>query len=482
MTRAARAMLWTAAEAAAATGGRTDGEWWAGGVSIDSRTIESGDLFVALQGPTFDGHDYVVDAFDQGAAAAVVHRPVTGLGDATRMLAVADTMAALQGLATYARKRTAARIAAVTGSVGKTGTKEFLRLCLEPQGRVSASHGNLNNQWGLPLSLARMPAETDFGVFELGMNRPGEIEPLSRLSRPHAALVTTVEPAHTEFFESLDRIADAKAEIFTGVEAGGTAILNLDNTYFERLEAAARRAGIENVLSFGVDDAAWARLVAVQLDGDGSRIEAEIGGRRIEFRIGVPGRHWVINALGMLATVEALGADCERAAAELAHVRGLAGRGAQQEIAIAGDSFVLIDESYNASPASMAAAVAVLGHARPRKGGRRIAVLGDMLELGAQSEALHAGLVDPLIDARVDLAFTAGQYMAALWERLPAAMRGGHASTAQKLVPLVQAAVQPGDIVMIKGSLGSRTSLIVDALFELEHAAANAPPRAVNGE
>jgi UDP-N-acetylmuramoyl-tripeptide--D-alanyl-D-alanine ligase len=465
-------VLWTAADAAAATRGRVRGEWIATGVSIDSRSVAPGDLFIAIQGPTHDGHAFVADAIAAGAAAAVISRPaetLDGTYDPQKLLLVSDTMTALEDLGRAARARTSARIAGVTGSVGKTSTKEALKLVLgviAGADNVTATQGNLNNHWGLPLSLARMPIDTAFGVFEMGMNHPGEISPLSRMCRPHAAVITTVAETHSAFFKFLADIADAKAEIFDGVEPGGVAILNRDNPMYAHLASAARRQDCR-IVSFGADEDADWRLLDINLHADCSEVRVGFRGTQLDFSLGVPGRHMALNILAVLAAVDALDADVAVAAEALAGMRSIAGRGERHDVRLPGGTFKLIDESYNASPTSMRAAVEVLGNAEPDAGGRRVAVLGDMLELGQQAEKLHVSMLGPLRDAGVDLVFTAGQYMAALWDALPANMRGGHACTAEKLVPIVSAAVAPGDVVMVKGSLGSRTRQIVDALLTL---------------
>ena len=316
--------LWTSAEAAEVTGGSATGVWAAGGVSIDSRTAEPGDLFVAIRGPENDGHDYVRAALSAGAAAAVVHRRPDGVGADAPLLLVDDTLDALTALGRRGRDRGTARVAAVTGSAGKTGTKEALRHALAGQGAVAASAASYNNLWGVPLSLARMPPGSAFGAFEVGMNHAGEIAPLSRLIRPHVAVITNVEAAHIAFFPSLEAVADAKAEIFEGVEPGGACVLNRDNMFFDRLRASAARRPDLRIVSFGLSDAdAAAREVS--LDEEGSDVAAEICGRRIAYRVALPGRHWVLNSLAVLAAVEALGADAEEAAAQPAIPRAAAG-------------------------------------------------------------------------------------------------------------------------------------------------------------
>ena len=304
--------LWTAREAAAATGGLSATDWAATGVSIDTRGISAGELFVALRGPNHDGHDFVGTALARGAAAAMVDREIPGLPAAAPLLRVADALAGLAALGVAARQRTGARILAVTGSVGKTGTKEALRLALAAAGRTFASAGGLNNHWGAPLSLARMPPDTDYGVFELGMNHPGEIAILTRLVRPHIAVITAAEPAHLGFFPSLEAIADAKAEIFLGLEPGGIAVLNRDNPYFAHLAASAVRAGAAEVIGFGTHPKAAVRLLDCVLGPRGSTIEAALPGGVLHFALPVPGRHWVMNSLAVLAAAGAVGADPRR--------------------------------------------------------------------------------------------------------------------------------------------------------------------------
>ncbi len=473
--------LWTAAEAVAATGGRTDGDWSATGVSIDSRTVEPGDLFVAIQGPNFDGHSFVADALANGAAAVMVSKRPGSDVAASKILVVDDCLEALRALGGAARGRSRARIIAVTGSVGKTGTKEALRLTLGRHHTVHANPGSLNNHWGLPLTLARLPREADYGVFEMGMNHPGEIRPLSRLARPHVALITTVEPVHSEFFDTVEQIADAKAEIFEGVEAGGAAVLNRDNPHFDRLAAKALAAGIKRILSFGHHPEANVRALTAQGGPDGSDVEAVLGSNALTYRIGIPGAHWVSNSLAVLATVWAADGDVAAAAEALAEMEAPKGRGQCHRITLPDGMLELIDESYNASPVSMNAAFAALGQIRPAGEGRRIAVLGDMLELGANSPALHAALADPLESHGIDLVFTAGADMASLWDALPKSLRGGHATDSETLAPIVLAALRPGDVVMVKGSAGSRMGRIVEAIRELGRGGNGNPRKAAVG-
>jgi UDP-N-acetylmuramoyl-tripeptide--D-alanyl-D-alanine ligase len=470
------APLWTSAEAAAATGGTSTRDWAATGVSIDSRTVKKGDLFVALAGPNFDGHDFIQAAIASGAAAAVASRRPPALSAEAPLLMVSDTMAALEALGRAARSRSAARFAAVTGSVGKTGTKEALRLVLSTDGPTAASEGNLNNQWGAPLSLARMPRGARYGVFELGMNHAGEIAPLSRLVRPHVAAITTVEPAHLEFFASVEAIADAKAEIFLGVERGGAAVLNRDNPHFERLAVAARKAGVQRIVTFGEDPRAEARLLSCRLEAEASAVEAEILGARVSYRIPMPGRHIVQNSLAVLAAAALLGMEAQAAATALAGLPPMKGRGARVSIQTPQGPLTLIDESYNASPAAMRAAIAVLGRIPAGKGGRRIAVLGDMRELGVDADRLHAELATALAAAGVDLLFCCGTHMRVLAEAAAAQMPVEHAADSAALLPRVLSAVGAGDVVLVKGSLGSRMAPIVDAVKGLGRGA-----RAANG-
>ena len=435
------------------------------GVSIDSRSLNKGDLFIALVGPNADGHRHVADALAKGAAAAVVAHAPTGLPAGVPLIKVDDTQAALERLGQAARARSAARIAAITGSVGKTSTKEMLAAVLAAQAPTHWAAASYNNQWGVPLSLARMPRAAGYGVFELGMNHAGEIAALTRQVRPEVAIITTIEAAHLEFFSSIEEIADAKAEIFLGMGPDGTALLNADNPMHDRLAAAARVAGLRRILSFGTGTNCDIRLISVTPVAEGSDVEAEILGRRLAYRLSLPGRHLAMNSLAVLGATQLLGADVELAARALATLPGLAGRGRQQKIAVQGGEAVLIDESYNASPAAMHAAFAVLEAARPGASGRRIAVLGDMRELGEQAPALHAALAEPLLAAHADLVYTAGPLMRHLHDALPASLQGAWRANAAELLPLLVDGLRQGDIVTVKGSLGSRMADIVKPLM-----------------
>jgi UDP-N-acetylmuramoyl-tripeptide--D-alanyl-D-alanine ligase len=456
--------LWTAAEAAAATGGSNAADWLATGVSIDSRSLAAGDLYVALRGPNHDGHDFVGAALERGAVAALVDRELPSIGATAPLLRVTDTLAGLAALGAAARDRSRAQIVAITGSVGKTGTKEALRLALSACGPTYASAGGLNNHWGAPLSLARLPPEAAYATFELGMNHPGEIAVLSRLVRPHIAVITTVEPAHLGFFPSIEAIADAKAEIFHGLEPGGVAILNRDNPHYARLASAATRDGAAEVVGFGAHPDAAVRLIDCVLDSRGSTVEAALAGSVVRFRLPLPGRHWVINALAVLAAARAAGADVGRAAAALAALEALPGRGRRHEVEWRGATLTVLDESYNASPAAMRAALAVLGGTEPGSGARRLAVLGDMLELGGASERLHRELAEPIEAAKVDRVFLVGHAMTALHRALPQGKRGGLWQSTDDAIPALLHFLEPGDVVTVKGSRSMRVSAIVERL------------------
>ena len=435
------------------------------GISIDSRTIAPGEAFFAIAGDRHDGHDFVTAVLDKGAGLAVVAAEKRAALPANApLLVVADVLEALRDLARAARARSNAKIAAITGSVGKTSTKEALRLALRADGETHASSASFNNHWGVPLSLARMPETARYGVFEIGINHPGEITPLTWLVRPHVAVVTAVEPVHLEFFDGIAGIADAKAEIFLGVEPGGAAVLNRDNPYFARLKRRATQACIAHIVGFGEHARAQARLIKCVVQPDGSTVEADILGNRVAYRIGAPGRHLVLNSLAVLAAASLLGADLALGALALAQQTPAPGRGVRLPIEVPGGTALLIDESYNANPTSMRAALALLGDAPLGPRGRRIAVLGDMLELGPAGADLHRELAAPIAAHTIDLVFCAGPLMAALWEALPANRRGAYAATAEDLEAEVAGALRAGDAIMVKGSLGSRMGPIVKSL------------------
>lgn len=459
--------LWTVDAMAEAMRARREGPLpqAVGGISIDSRTLTPGDAFFAISGDNRDGHAFVDAALKAGAGLAVVSNAKrdTLAADAP-LLVVDDVLDALRDLARASRARLKGKVIAVTGSVGKTSTKEALRLVLSREGETHASAASYNNHWGVPLSLARCPADARFAVFELGMNHAGEIGPLSRMVQPDIAIITTIAPVHLEHFASVDGIADAKAEIFEGLVEDGIAILNRDNDYFNRLCDRALDARVSRVVSFGEEAGADAHLIKCVLQPDVSTVQARILGDDVTYKLGAPGKHLVMNSLAVLAAAKLAGADLAIAALALADFEPASGRGTRIALDIPGGGALLIDESYNANPVSMAAAIALLGQAKPGPRGRRIAVLGDMLELGEQSAALHAALVQPIVDHAVELVFCAGPAMRNLWEALPSSRRGGYANDSTALEPQVLDAVSGGDVIMIKGSFGSKMTPIVKAL------------------
>jgi UDP-N-acetylmuramoyl-tripeptide--D-alanyl-D-alanine ligase len=446
--------LWTHSEAETATCGQASHAFSVNGLSIDTRTIKEGDLFVALKGDNRDGHDFVRAAFDAKAAAALVtHTPdgVTG-----PLLTVGHTQRGLEDLARAARSRSNAKIIAVTGSAGKTTTKEILAVACNALGRTHASAASYNNHWGVPLSLASLPRDAEFGIFEVGMNHFGELRNLVSFVRPHVALVTTIAPAHLEFFGNCESIADAKSEIFEGLLPGGAALIPADSPYAERLKARARQAQVSTIIGFGITGES--KLLSFTPDGEGMRVKADILGRAVDCFVGAPGAHIAQNVVGALTAVALLEGDVLNAAAALRNFTALKGRGAR----FAANGIAVIDESYNANPASMAAALALLGGAS----GRKIAVLGDMLEMGEGGIAHHAGLAEPIAANNVDLVFASGAQMKALWDALPAKSRGAYAETSSVLLPQVLGALKPGDTVLVKGSNGAKMSVIIEALKE----------------
>jgi UDP-N-acetylmuramoyl-tripeptide--D-alanyl-D-alanine ligase len=435
------------------------------GISIDSRTIAPGEAYFAIKGDVHDGHDFVEAAIKNGGGVAVVaqsHR--AKFSDDLPLLVVPDVLAGLVDLAKASRARSAAKIIAVTGSVGKTSTKEALRTVLQAQGKTHASAASFNNHWGVPLSLARCPESAQFAIFEIGMNHAGEIEPLVKLVRPHLAIVTTVEPVHLEFFSGIEAIADAKAEIFTGLGPDGAAILNIDNSQFARLSAKAKASGVSRIVTFGENEKADARLLNVALHGEWSAIHADLIGHDVTYKVGVPGRHMAMNSLAVLAAAMLAGADLALSALALAAFQPAAGRGVRQTLGLPGGTATLIDESYNANPASMAAAMSVLGQIAIGPRGRRIAVLGDMLELGPKGDELHRGLAAAIAANKIDVIYCCGPLMHELWDALPSAKKGGYAESSAKLESQIVAGIRAGDAITVKGSLGSRMKLIVTAL------------------
>lgn len=436
------------------------------GISIDSRTCDTGDAFFAIHGDRFDGHDFVDAALQKGAAIAVVERHRFEGRTGGPFLLVDDPLRAMERLATAARMRSRAVIIAVTGSVGKTGTKEALRTVFQQFGKTHASQDSFNNHWGVPLTLARLSHDIEYAIFEIGMNHAGEIEPLVKLVRPHIAIITTVAAAHLEFLGSVEAIADAKAEIFLGIEPGGTAILNRDNAYFDRLVVAAQKAGIQHVISFGEEEHADVHLQKIVLLDNCSTVAASVMGVPVSYRVGVAGRHHVQNSAAVLTSAVVAKVDLARAALMLATLQAPKGRGKRHMLNGGGAPLLLIDESYNANPESMRAALSTLAKTSVLDRGRRIAVLGDMLELGDKSVDLHAELAPFICQSNIDKVFCSGPDMWALWSALPANFRGGYGKDVDDLKPGLLAALGPGDALMIKGSLGSRMGKLVNAVLK----------------
>ena len=456
--------LWTSDEVAKALSPvEMSGAFEASGVTFDSRAVGKGDLFFAMTGENTDGHGFVADALSRGAAAAIVSRDVPEAKG--NLVKVADTMKALVALGHAGRTRSNARVASVTGSVGKTSTKDALRAMLSAQAPTSASAASFNNHVGVPISLARLPREARYGVFELGMNHPGEIEPLARQVEAHVGVITNVGPAHIGHMGSEEAIADEKASLFAGMRPGAVAVLNRDNRHYRRLVDRAKGFGVSRIVAFGKDAAADARLVACDLQDTGSTVVANLHGRRIEYRLGAAGEHQVLNSLAALAVVEALGADVLKAAATLAEVKATPGRGARRRLKFGAGTIELLDESYNANPASMAAMLAVLARTEPAPGGRRLLAMGDMRELGEDADAFHAGLATAVAASGASQVFLCGPHMQALWSKLAAAQKGTHRPDSASLAGEVAAALKAGDVIAVKGSLGSKMKNVVDAIL-----------------
>jgi UDP-N-acetylmuramoyl-tripeptide--D-alanyl-D-alanine ligase len=464
--------IWTSTEAEKATGGKSTCKWKATGVSIDSRKIEPGDLFIAIPGEKFDGHDFVKDALKKGAAAAVVTRIPDGVSKDAPLLVVNYIMTALQDLGKFSRNRMRGKVIGVTGSVGKTSTKEMLALSFKGQGKVYFTEGNLNNHYGLPLSLARMPAKTDFGIFEIGMNHAGEISPLSKMARPDVAIITTVEAVHLEFFKSVEEIAHAKAEIFDGMGAQQgfekseskkcTAVLNYDNPYYKLLKERAKAAGIKKIVSFGDAKGADFRIKDYAEKNGKGRIVLDADGQKMEYKLGITGKHQAHNSAGVLAVVEAAGGDLEKATKNLAKFEAKPGRGKIYDINYKGKSVTIIDDCYNASPASVAAALDKLGNMKAA--GRKIAVLGDMFELGDTAAQLHKDVSKKLVENHIDLLFTAGDLTLNLYKAIPEGMRGGNAPDSGTLGAILAKTLQTGDVLLVKGSRGMRMENVINFL------------------
>jgi len=469
--------LWTAQEAATATGGRATTDWQAHGVSIDTRTLQAGDLFVALSAAR-DGHDFVQMALDKGAAAALVTHVPEGVPADAPLLIVPDVLAGLEAMGQAARARSDACVLAITGSVGKTSAKEMARIVLSRQGKTHAAEASYNNHWGVPLTLARMPADTEFAVIEIGMSNPGEIEPLAKLARPHVAMITTVAAAHLEAFDDITGIAVEKASIFHGLEPNGTCIFNtdIDAASLGKVSAAAAP---HRAVRVGSDPDNSFRLADVQLAEGKTLVRAEVDTLGpLMFKLNTAGRHFAANGLGILAAAQAMGADPVQAAMDLGHWQPPAGRGTLEQVTTdpaRQETVALLDDAFNANPTSMTAALEVLASYTPVDNvghvvkGRRVAILGDMLELGADEAAMHAAIAtDPHMDA-VHLVHCAGPRIKALYDALPEGKRGQYHATAQDLAAQTTRLVDAGDVVLVKGSKGSKVSLVVDAIRKLGH-------------
>ncbi|WP_426122698.1 UDP-N-acetylmuramoylalanyl-D-glutamyl-2,6-diaminopimelate--D-alanyl-D-alanine ligase [Pararhizobium sp. PWRC1-1] len=473
--------LWTTSDLMAAMHGRPRGNLPEGitGISIDSRSLGKGEAFFAIKGDRVDGHDYAGIALANGATLLVVSEAkIPALGRLNGpMIVVDDVLEAMVRLGCAARDRSAAKIIAVTGSVGKTTTKEMLRHMLEPSGRVHASVASFNNHWGVPLTLSRMPENTDFGIFEIGMNHADEIRPLVRMVRPHVAIITTIAAAHLGNFKDLEEIAAAKAEIMEGLVDDGHVILNRDNEQFDGLEKTAIALGISHVHSFGSSAKADFRMVEYTGGSEGGVLWAALDGKTLEIPMGAPGRHIAENALAALGAVSLVGANMDAALAALATLQPEKGRGARHRLAIGSGAFVLIDESYNANPASMRAAIALLKDTVLPEGARRIAILGDMLEMGKSTSEIHAGLAAPLVEAGITDIWLAGEEMAHLRDALPDGTHVEYRLSVDELKEFALGSIAPGDVVMIKSSKGTGCGRIVSALLETYPASAS-PDRA----
>jgi UDP-N-acetylmuramoyl-tripeptide--D-alanyl-D-alanine ligase len=469
-------LLWTSDALVAAVAGRPVGQMPEGvtGISIDSRSLQPGEAFFAIKGDTMDGHDFATAAVKAGAALLVVAEgKLPGLGRLTApMIVVPDVLAALEKAGIAARERTQAKVIAITGSVGKTSTKEALRHGLSSVGKVHASDKSFNNHWGVPLTLARMPEDCDYAIFEIGMNHEGEIRPLVKMVRPHVAVITLIAAAHLGHFRSLDDIARAKAEIFEGLEPGGAALLNRDDARFKLLERLARDASVEHVVGFGENARAQVKLTNFVLHADHSIMTAKVAGQEVAAKIGAPGRHVVQNVLAVLGAAQFAGADVTKVALALEDLQPERGRGQRHTLSHPDGPFTLIDESYNANPASMQAAIKLLDATPPSREGRRIAVLGDMLELGQHAPKLHAGLAELITETNTDLVFLAGPEMKVLADILPSDVGVEYRPDVEALKPALMMAIRPGDVIMVKSSKGIGFSKLIDALT------ANFPARA----
>jgi UDP-N-acetylmuramoyl-tripeptide--D-alanyl-D-alanine ligase len=462
--------MWTADEINKLFFAHISASWAASGISIDTRTLKPGDIYVALKGAKLDGHDYVEQAVKAGAAAVMVDHPVAY--DVPQIV-VPDVLEGLRVLAAAARARTTAKIVGITGSVGKTSTKEALKFALSDQAPTYATPRSFNNHWGLPLALAMLPSDVVYGVLEMGMNNLGEIASHTELAKPHVAYITNIEGIHVGKLGSIANIAKAKSEIFQGLQPGGIAIINMDTNESSLIHEAALASGASQVWRFGRHADADIRLISSEESSDHQIVHADIHGEKLTYRLNLHGGHWAMNSIGILAVVKALGADVKRAAEKLSDFSAVAGRGQIHTVDLPdGKKMIVIDESYNAGPVSMRAALEVLRKVHCDGSCRRIAVLGDMLELGDTEKAEHINLKDDIIANGVDLVFTSGERMAELAKVLPTNMRGSHVDDPKMLAQEVCAQARPGDIYMVKGSRGGyhangRMYAVVESLLTL---------------
>lgn len=462
--------MWNREELLAATQGTISGNIGnVSSVNIDSRQAQKDAVFIAINGEQHDGHDYVADVLNKGASAVIVSKIPVNISPDAPLILVKDTYQALLDMAKYARQRYVGKIIGVTGSVGKTGTKEALYHVLSHFGKTYATKGNLNNHFGLPLSLVNVSKAIQYCILEMGMNHAGEIAFLSRIAQPHVAIITTVAAAHLEFFANIEAIADAKAEIMEGIPPTGTIILNKDNPYFSRLEQHAIQKRIQHIETFGADVAATCRLQSYQSRAQGAAVQANIHDATLQYHLATSGKHWAMNSLSVLAVAYALGIDITHAAAQFSTFEEPAGRGKIQPLTLQdARDVVIIDDAYNANPASMQSAIEKLSELRNTHANlpRTIAVLGDMLELGATSTALHVALLDILLREKINKVFLTGTYMKALYDVLPESLKGGYAETAAQLAKILLPALQHGDYILLKGSRGSKMDIIKDVIIQ----------------
>lgn len=458
--------LYNSEDLVKATGGSSNNYWEITGVSIDSRKVEAGDLFIAIVGENNDGHQYVKSALENGAVAAVVNYIPEDLPEKSNLLVVDDTFEALWNIARFSRNRLQGKVIMVTGSVGKTTTKEMLAHALEQQGKIHATIGNLNNHYGLPLTLCRMPAGTDYAILEVGMSSAGEISPLSVLAQPDAVIITTVEAVHLEFFDSVEGIAAAKAEVFDGLKAGGTAVLNRDNPHYIFLKKNALEKSVSHIVTFGQAQSANFRLDEYSESLDSVTINSSIKGKSITYKLGVFGKHHALNSLGVLALIDSVGANTEKAAESFATFEAKSGRGKRLTVEGKFGTITIIDDTYNASPASVSASLKVLGDIKEARKNRVVAVLGDMFELGETAPKMHEDLAKNVIENNIDLVFTAGKLTQNLYNALPDKIRGKNKEQSVDVAIDVFKSLKNGDVVLVKGSRGMKMENVINYITQ----------------